>query len=237
MTQESTPQTPSESDDDLDTPLLELPAPLRRHWKLVVFGTALCWALLLLVPGLVHRPSPPSYRSEAVLSVPDVFAIPPAGVLGLLDIKPHPQEVPWVGGPKSGVPLPPLQQGRACSRPGAGRSGHLDRQLGAGGRRGRARPRSPVPPRQRNPGRGGRCRRHGQALLPGPCGRPIPSCRLCPRPTGERGVGHGHREGGDPLGGRCVRPADAQPDQKQDRHARREPQPGEAASPIASSPA
>jgi len=50
--------------------LVELLAPFRRRWRLVVFGIGGSWALLLLVLLL----APPRYRCEATLALPNLTA-------------------------------------------------------------------------------------------------------------------------------------------------------------------
>lgn len=83
--------------DELEVSLTDILAPLRRHWKLVVFGTGICWAILLLVLLLAPRFTPPTYRSEAALSVPNVIPAARPAVSG-------PGEGAWQTGGKAGIP-------------------------------------------------------------------------------------------------------------------------------------
>lgn len=70
--------------DEIEISLAEVLSPLRRRWKLVLAGTGVSWAVILLALLL----TPPSYRCEGALAVPDVFPLPEAGGVLLEDSGP-----------------------------------------------------------------------------------------------------------------------------------------------------
>jgi hypothetical protein len=113
VSQNLSQQASSSAHDELEVSLADILAPLRRHWKLVVIGTGVCWAILLLVVLMVPRFTPPTYRCDAALSLPSV--IPPtrqaarvietADSSGLLLSESTPGEGPWATGARAGIPL------------------------------------------------------------------------------------------------------------------------------------
>jgi hypothetical protein len=98
--------------DELVISLADLLAPLRRRWRLILLGTGICWAILLLFVLL----TPPTYHCEGTLALPDMSLPTTEGNLPLLsDDRPFDpplkidlpikQKPAPTGVPKAGIPL------------------------------------------------------------------------------------------------------------------------------------
>ena len=81
MSQETAPRAGVTRRDEIEISLAEVLAPLRRRWRLVLLGTAACWVAILVALVL----TPPTYRCEGALAVPDAFPLPEAGGVLLED--------------------------------------------------------------------------------------------------------------------------------------------------------
>lgn len=90
---------------ELEISLAEVLAPLRRHSRLILVGTAACWAILLLL----YLFAPPRYSCEATLVLPDVIPAEASGVDrllgGLLDVMSDGRSgiEPMMSGRQSGI--------------------------------------------------------------------------------------------------------------------------------------
>jgi len=72
LSQDAAPRTGVTRRDEIEISLAEVLAPLLRRWRLVLLGTGACWAAILLALLL----TPPTFRCEAALAVPDVLPLP-----------------------------------------------------------------------------------------------------------------------------------------------------------------
>jgi hypothetical protein len=110
--QDPSPKAAPSRSDEIAVSLTELVGPLRRRWRLILFGIGACWALLLLYVLL----APPRYRCDASLALPSL--IPPTKTdsdvvvslglappsAGALEAAPSRDQEPWEEGTEAGLP-------------------------------------------------------------------------------------------------------------------------------------